>query len=284
MRKKVLSLVGATGLAACAALMTPGTASASAVPAAVSSAGATLDYYAPLTAVAANRVTGSGGIWISLTGNSAKFTLVVSGLISGAPHPAQLWIDGKGQCPGTAQAAVHNGHKSISITDEAPVIGTVGAALTTSGDTSSKSALAMPRFPTASNYTYTRTFSLDTATADAVKNGTAVLVVHGIDYNGNGKYDSVLGATPGHASLPAEATAPALCGSFVAAQMKQAVPMGSADTGGGGAASTSSPAEIGLGVAALVGAIGAAVLAFRRRPLGQSPEAVVTNGSRRFTT
>ncbi len=269
MRNKVLGLIGAAALAAGTSILTPTAASAA----------ATLDYYGPLAPVTVNHVTGSGGIWLSLTGNSAKFTLVVSGLLAGAPHPAQLWVGGQGRCPTAAQATAHNGHPTVGLADEAAVIGTVGASLTTSGDTSASSALDVSRYPTAGDYTYTRTFDIDPAAIAAVKSGTAVLVVHGIDYNGNGRYDDVLGATAG---VPAEQTDPALCGTLVAAQMKQAVPTGSADTGGGSAAAAGSPAEIGLGVAALVGAAVAAVIAFRRHPGRQSAEGVVTNGFRRL--
>lgn len=275
MRQNLLALAGITGLSVCTVLFasTPASAAPAApapVPAAVVTAAATLDYYAPLTAVATNDVTGSGGVWISLTGNSAKFTLQVGGLLVGAPHAAQLWVGGQGQCPTSSQAAVHNGYKTVSIEDEQPVIGTVGAALTTTGDTSPASALALSRYPTAGAYTYTRTFDLDAATAAAVRNGSAVLVVHGIDYNRNGRYDTVLGSTPGSPAIPAEATDPALCGSFEAAQMKVSVPAGSADTGGGSAAASLSSTEIGLGIAALIGAFGSAFVALRRRSTEQS--------------
>ena len=276
-----MALAGATGLALCTTLLAPGVAGAAATPRAAAATApgvahvatvATTDYYAPLEAVTANGVTGSGGVWISLTGNTAKFTLQVAGLLAGAPHAAQLWIGGTGRCPGATQATEHNGHKTVAITDETPILGSVGAALTISGDTSGASALAVSRYPTAGAYTYTRTFAVTSQTAAAVRNGTAVLVVHGIDYNHNGKYDTVLGTTPGDAALPAEATDPALCGSFVAAQMKQAVPSGSADTGGGSASAQSSGqssrAELGLGIAALVAAAGTTVLVGRRRAAG----------------
>ena len=39
-------------------------------------------------------------------------------------------------------------------------------------------------------------------------------MVHGIDYNHNGRYDGVLGASELDPSLPQEATAPALCGAL----------------------------------------------------------------------
>ncbi len=128
----------------------------------------------------------------------------------------------------------------------------------------------MSRFPTAGDYTYTRTFDVPPAVVTAVKSGKAVLVVHGIDYNANGKYDGVLGATPGHTSLPAEATDPALCGTFVAAQMAQSVPAGSADTGGGSAAASSSGNVMIMGGFAILAALSAAVLAFRRRAVSPS--------------
>ena len=52
---------------------------------------------------------------------------------------------------------------------------------------------------------------------DSLRDGTAVVVVHGIDYNGNGTYDfDSLGASQLDPSLPLEATPPALCGALTA--------------------------------------------------------------------
>jgi hypothetical protein len=45
-----------------------------------------------------------------------------------------------------------------------------------------------------------------------------VIVVHGIDYNGNGIYDDVPERSELNSSLSGEATAPALCGTLVATQ------------------------------------------------------------------
>lgn len=273
MRTKIVTLVGAAGLAACGALLSP--ASASAAPAT-----STDLFYAALKPVSVNHASGSGGVWIALTGDSAKFTLQVDGLLAKAPHPAQVYVGAAAACPTAGQAAAFNGHPSIAY--NAASLGSPQVALTTSGDTSAASALAMPRFPTAGNYTYTRTFTVPPSVAAAVKGGKAVLVVHGVDYNGNGKYDDVLGVTPGHSALPAEATDPALCGTFVAAQMAKAVPAGSADTGGGSTAAISSPGELMLGGLALLAALSAAALAFRRRISGPSTDAAVTNGFRRL--
>ncbi|MET3805690.1 hypothetical protein ABIB25_002694 [Nakamurella sp. UYEF19] len=281
MRSKLLALLGVAGLSVCGGLLAPSAATAAPAPALpdTSVSAKTLNYYAALAPIAQNRVTASGGVWISLTGNSAKFTLQVAGVLGGAPHPAQLWVGSDGKCPGAGDAGTDG---TISLSDETPVLGTVGAALTTSGDTSASSALAMARYPTQANYTYTRTFAVDDATAAAVRAGTAVLVVHGVDANKNGKYDGVMG-TNAAAGLPAEATDPALCGSFVAAQVMQFVPTGSADTGGGSTADSTVPAtEVTVGIVALLAAFGAAFVSLRRRASGQSADVVVTNDFRRL--
>jgi hypothetical protein len=98
--------------------------------------------------------------------------------------------------------------------------------------------------------------------------GTAVLVVRGIDYNTSGAYDDVLGASELDPSLPAEATDPALCGTFAPMQMS-AVPDGAADTGGGSTATSGSGAgSTAAGVAgAAVGGLflgGLAIAGIRR--------------------
>ena len=218
-------------------------------------------WLATLKPITANKVTGNGTAWITLTGDTAEFTVQINGLVNGV-HAAHIHIGGAGQCP--TQPQDHNGHPSITVSDGAPFYGSIGTSLTLRGDTSPNSALAVDRFPTGSSYLYKRSFDLDPAVVAAMKNGTAVMVVHGIDYNGNGKYDDVLGASELKSSLPAEATDPALCGAFVGAQMP-AVPKGSANTGGGSADPVGHPVELGLGVATVVAAVGLGVVAARRR-------------------
>ena len=53
-----------------------------------------------------------------------------------------------------------------------------------------------------------------------------MLVIHGIDYNHNGIYDGVLGVSDLSRSLPAEATAPALCGPLFSTQTASTAPPG----------------------------------------------------------
>ncbi len=276
MRKQLVALAGATVLSLGSALFSAPSVSADQAPAAPTAAH--LDFIAKLAPMKANKVTGSGEIWVTLTGDSAKFTLQVSGLLAGAAHATDIYVGGSGKCP-DASAIGTDGKASLSLTDSAPVLGTPRASLTTSGDTSIASALALTRYPTQSDYTYSRTFDVDPTVTAAVKNGTALVVVHGVDYNGNGRYDDGLGATAGNPPLPAEASHPALCGAFVPSQMVT-VPKGSADTGGGSTAGQF-PATLGLGFASLLAAIGAAAISFRRRHARPSEDQVVTNGFRR---
>jgi hypothetical protein len=244
------------GLAASAgvlgiALLAPGSAAAADV----------VSYQASLNPIVANNVTGSGASWITINGRTAEIKIQVNGLLDGSPHAQQIRIDALGRCPSVA--GQHNGQPSINVADGEPFYGAVGTSLTITGDTSPASALAIPDFPTAGSYTYTRTIDLDPNVLSNLQKGTAVLVVHGVDYNDNGTYDAVLGASELDAALPAETTSPALCGAFATMQMA-GVPSGAADTGGGSTAATGHDAEIGAGAAALLAVGGVAVLAHRR--------------------
>ncbi len=75
--------------------------------------------------------------------------------------------------------------------------------------------LAVDRFSTAPNgvINYMRTLNVWKDFAGDLRNNEAVLVIHGLDYNNNGKYDfEGAGASELDPSLPAEATDPAACG------------------------------------------------------------------------
>ena len=107
-----------------------------------------------------------------------------------------------------------------------PAYGPIRISLTTSGDTSPASGLALGRMPVAkdrgsdhyaqNSIKYTR-YGINTQreVREGIKAGHAVYVIHGIDYNKNGKYDfksagaSELDPT---GNTPAEATDPAACG------------------------------------------------------------------------
>jgi hypothetical protein len=120
----------------------------------------------------------------------------------------------QGVCPPASAARLHNGHLAISTTDGLGFYGPPLEALTTTGDTSPGSNLAFSRYPTVGAITYKRTVAVTPQLAAQIRAGNAVVVVHGIDYNHNGLYDNVLNRSELNNALPAEATAPALCGSL----------------------------------------------------------------------
>lgn len=175
---------------------------------------------APLAEVPSNHVTGSGEALVRLDGDKAAVTVTTSGLDNGAElvHLMHIHAGGKGQCPPASAARRHNGHLAISTSDGINYYGPPVQALTTHGDTSVASILAFHRFPSGGALHYTRTIVLPASVAAAIRRGDAVVVVHGTDYDGTGIYSGVLDASELSKSVPATATAPALCGQLLAAQ------------------------------------------------------------------
>lgn len=175
---------------------------------------------APLAEVPTNHVTGSGEAMVRLDGEEAAVTITTSGLDNGAElvHLMHIHAGGKGQCPPASAARRHNGHLAISTSDGINYYGPPVQALTTHGDTSAASILAFHRFPSGGALHYTRTIALPPSVAAAIRRGDAVVVVHGTDYDGTGIYSGVLDASELNKSVPATATAPALCGELIAAQ------------------------------------------------------------------
>jgi hypothetical protein len=173
---------------------------------------------AQLGPVPANRVTGAGTATVDLTGDVATVTVTTHGLLNGAPHAMHIHASGLGVCPPASAARPHNGHLAISTTDGIHFYGPPVTSLTTSGDTSPKSIVDFSRYPTTGAITYTRQITIPAPVAQFIRAGNAVIVVHGIDYNGNGIYDNVLDRSELNPALPGEATAPALCGTLQAGQ------------------------------------------------------------------
>jgi hypothetical protein len=137
------------------------------------------------------------------------------GLLAGSPHAQHIHFgaQARNECPTIVDD--DEGDFRIDTTDGLPAYGPIKKSLTTSGDTSPASALAVTRFPTAPQgvINYDRTMSAGDKLAQAIKSGKGVIVVHGVDYNGNGKYDfASAGASDLDPTLPAEATDPATCG------------------------------------------------------------------------
>ncbi|PNH85457.1 hypothetical protein [Arthrobacter sp. AFG20] len=178
-----------------------------------------------------NGSSASGNVTLHVTGDQAHVVLNVSGLattFNNAPYPhvQHIHIGAKGQCP--APSADANGDGVISTTEGAPAYGKIGTTLSTSGDTSPAAGLDLKVAGQGGAYTIDRSFPLNAETKAALHNGTAVVVVHGLD-------PATLSAAGQAAksdlvpSLPLAATSPALCGTLTAGQMN--MPVGGADTG-----------------------------------------------------
>jgi hypothetical protein len=172
-------------------------------------------YAASLPAVPTNRVTGSGTATVQLRGDTATVTLDTIGLLNGSPHLAHIHGEGLGTCPTAASARLHNGHLSISTGDAIRLYGSTLTSFTEYGSTSGSvpNNIDMNRYPASGNIRYKRTMTVPRLVADLIRDGDAVIVVHGIDYNHNHVYDfGALGVSDLDRTLPGEATAPALCG------------------------------------------------------------------------
>ena len=165
--------------------------------------------------VPTNRVTGGGTANVVLRGDTVSATVGVHGLIS-QPHAMHIHAGGLGACPSASAARLHNGHLSISTGNGIKFYGPPQVSLTTSGDTSPRSIVDFPRYPSTGNINYQRTLTIPPGVAAAIRAGNAVFVVHGINYDGTGFYDDFLGPSDLDSKLPGEATAPALCGTLVA--------------------------------------------------------------------
>ena len=216
---------------------------------------------ATLRPVALNGVKGSGTAMVTVNGTRIDVTMAANGLLPDAPHAAHIHFgaDARNECPVATDDAKGDG--TINTTDGGPAYGPIVVSLTKTGDTSPKSGLAVDRFDTApgGKINYERgSITVSSAVAQAITEGKAVVVVHGVDHNDDGKYD---GDTKSDLdpSLPTEATDPAICG------VLNAAPAGGMDTGAGG---TSTPnhneAMLLLGGGLLVAAAGTGAFTARK--------------------
>jgi len=176
---------------------------------------------ATLSPVPTNKVDGLGDASLELKGNVATVTLKTNGLLDGQPHAMHIHAGEKGACPTVGAARDHNGHLSISTLDGASFYGHPRVALTTRGDIGVASILEFARYPSTGDITYKRTMKLRPRTVRFVKKNLGVIVIHGIDYNGNGRYDNTLGGSDLNPALSGEATSPALCGELLAGTKAQ---------------------------------------------------------------
>jgi hypothetical protein len=208
----------------------------------------------------ANESGASGTATITLEGTTATVSVDGNGFFDGFPHAMHFHGEpgGDNVC-GPLNAsdsgfddADEDGDGILSVAEGVPSYGGVHVSLTTEGDTSPDSALAVDRFPTSGSLDYERTFELPQDVADDLS--SLHVVVHGHDLNDSGEIGDQGTPSSLDPELDIEATVPAACGQITASAA------GGVDTGAGGTAETTDTtgafAAGALGLAAL-GAFGA---------------------------
>ncbi|RMB62087.1 hypothetical protein [Tessaracoccus antarcticus] len=186
-------------------------------------------------------------------------------MVPNSPHAQHIHGDTSGamkHCP--APSADKDGNGFISIEEGFPDYGDIHISLTTTGDTTKASGLAVDRMPMADaqgNLSYKRTLTAAELPKGTLENLANLHVVqHGVDANDNGKYDmeglgeSTFAKSLGVDGIPAEATDSATCGMIM--------PAGGVATGG------EAPTAPNSGLLAAGGVLlagGAAVAISRRR-------------------
>jgi len=158
----------------------------------------------------------AGQAFVDVKGNKITVTMAAHGLVPDQPHAAHIHFgaEARHECPVMADDTDGNHH--ISTTEGAPAYGPIVVSLTTFGPTDPGSGLAIDRFDTAPGGTlsYQRgQIKVSQDIAKAINEGQAVIVIHGVDHNGDGTYDGAA-ASDLDPSLPTEATDPALCGAI----------------------------------------------------------------------
>lgn len=208
----------------------------------------------------------SGTAMVSLEGTELTVKIEAEGLVPGAPHAQHIHGSTKGKnfhCPDAS--ADKSGDGIVSTVEGLPDYGDINISLTTKGDTSKESGLAVDRMPTADKsgkLSYERTITVSRAVADHFKN--LHIVQHGIDVNDNGTYDMDAGKSELDPKLPLEATAPANCGMVHGASIGE-MPEGGVETGTGPVDNGTSTQLMALGGTGLLAAAAAVTIARRRQ-------------------
>jgi hypothetical protein len=205
-----------------------------------------------------------------LDGNDLTVSIAGDGFFDGFPHAMHFHGEPGGDniCgplnPSDAgfDAADVDGDGFLSVVEGVPAYGPVTVALTTEGDTSPDSALAVDRFPTSSTIDYERTFEVSDEVADNLS--SLHIVIHAADLDGTGEIgtlenaDGTMKESSLDPELPFEATTVAACGQIVTAGTASGP-----DTGAGGSAPATSDTGALLAGALALGGLGA--IAARRR-------------------
>ncbi|HEY0773052.1 MAG TPA: hypothetical protein VGD51_03130 [Nocardioidaceae bacterium] len=156
-----------------------------------------------------------GASTVSVDHRALDITVDARKLAKDLPHAQHIHFGARArnECPTVRDD--DNGDFRLTTAEGLPAYGPVKVSLTTRGATGPGSVLAVDRYPTAPNRQihYDRETTTTKGVARGIRNGRGVVVIHGVDYNANGKYDfRSAGKSELDPSLPAEATDPAACG------------------------------------------------------------------------
>ena len=160
-----------------------------------------------------NRSGAEGTAVLHKEGNRLETRITSRGLAPKLPHAQHIhgFKQAVSECPTLAASGSDN---LITTAEGQPSYGPIQVSLTTRGDTSPASGLAVSRFPVANSggfVGYNRTLSVPQSVANNL--GKKAIVQHGVDLNHNGRYDfKSAGKSELDPSLPQEATIPANCG------------------------------------------------------------------------
>ncbi len=205
-------LVSGATLALSAGLLAGTTTTSASALGSASAAAPTAVTKANLKPLNNSPVTGTAKVTVD--GRRLQVSVDATRLLKRVPHAQHIHFgeQARNECP-TVRDDDNADHR-LTATEGTPAYGPVKVSLTTRGDTSPKSILAVNRFPKARDRQihYDRSMKTGSKTARGIRNGEAAVVIHGIDYNNNGKYDFSSGRSELDRALPAEATDVVSCG------------------------------------------------------------------------
>jgi hypothetical protein len=158
-----------------------------------------------------------GDVDIEVKGRKVEVEVEAWGLAPNLVHAQHIHGIAADECPGPERRDDLKADGLISTLEGVPDYGGIAVSLTTKGDTSPNSGLAVDRFPVADKQgrlDYERTFWVGKNFPKKVARNIEDfhIVVHGIDTNNNDVYDFSAGKSDLDPSLPEEATVPATCG------------------------------------------------------------------------
>ena len=199
-------------------LMTPLVGLTLFAPPSGASEGHEVEVIADLDPIEGSGVHGDGHAEVEFNRHGVldEIEVKADGLLPDHPHAVHIHFGetAEHECPTLEEDMDDSGHLNTS--EGAREYGPVVVSLTTTGDVSAESVLAVDRFSTAPggeiDYSRGVMFEASDEVREGIMRGDGVVVVHGVDYNGNGTYDFDAGVSDLDPSLPTEATDPVMCG------------------------------------------------------------------------